>query len=110
MLSASYGIKEAVDPLLRMVGERDLLGIRKQTRMHAIRALGDLAEARALDGMQQFFTDSFLPWPPRDERRVAFESLAGYAADARLPILEKGLKSRDPVVREICLKLKGAEA
>ncbi|HEV8433566.1 MAG TPA: hypothetical protein VGR95_09140, partial [Thermoanaerobaculia bacterium] len=39
MLSASYGIKEAVDPLLRMVGERDLLGIRKQTRMHAIRAL-----------------------------------------------------------------------
>jgi HEAT repeat protein len=110
MLSASYGIKEAVEPLLRMVGERDLLGIRKQTRMQAIRALGELAEARALDGMQQFFTDSILPWPPRDERRVAFESLAGYAADARLPILEKGLKSRDPVVREICLKLKGAEA
>jgi len=110
MLSASYGIKEAVEPLLRMVGERDLLGIRKQTRMHAIRALGELAEARALDGMQQFFTDSILPWPPRDERRVAFESLAGYATDARLPIVEKGLKSRDPVVREICLKLKGADA
>lgn len=109
-LAASYGIKEAVDPLLRMVGERDLLGIRKQTRMHAIRALGELAETRALDGMQQFFTDSILPWPPRDERRVAFESLAGYAADARLPILEKGLKSRDPIVREICQKLKGAEA
>ncbi len=109
MLSASYGIKEAVDPLLRMVSERDLLGMRKQTRMHAIRALGELAEARALDGMQQFFTDSILPWPPRDERRVAFESLSGYAADARLPIVEKGLKSRDPVVREICQKLKGAE-
>lgn len=108
-LAASYGIKEAVDPLLRMVGERDLLGIRKQTRMHAIRALGELAESRALDGMHHFFTDSILPWPPRDERRVAFESLAGYAADARLPIIEKGLKSRDPIVREICLKLKGAE-
>jgi hypothetical protein len=109
MLSASYGIKEAVDPLLRMVSERDLLGMRKQTRMHAIRALGELAEARALDGMQQFFTDSILPWPPRDERRVAFESLSGYAADARLPIVEKGLRSRDPIVREICQKLKGAE-
>jgi hypothetical protein len=110
MLSASYGIKEAVDPLLRVVAERDLLGIRKQTRMHAIRALGELAEARALVGMQQFFTDSILPWPPRDERRLAFESLAGYAADARLPIVEKGLKSRDPIVRDICLKLKGSEA
>ncbi|HEX7192573.1 MAG TPA: HEAT repeat domain-containing protein [Thermoanaerobaculia bacterium] len=110
MLAANYGIKEAVDPLLRIVSERDLLGTRKQTRMHAIRALGELAESRALVALQQFFTDSILPWPPRDERRVAFESLSGYEAGARLPIVEKGLKSRDPVVREICQKLKGAEA
>jgi hypothetical protein len=109
-LAASYAIKEAVDPLLRIVGERDLLGTRRQIRMHAIRALGELAEARALEAMQQFFTDSILPWPPRDERRVAFESLASYEANARLPIVSKGLKSRDPIVRDICRKLSGAEA
>ena len=96
--------------MLESRGQWALLGTRKQIRMHAIRALGELAETRALESMQQFFTDSILPWPPRDERRVAFESLATYEANARLPIVTKGLKSRDPIVRDICKKLSGADA
>jgi hypothetical protein len=106
-LVASYQIKEGVEPLLQIVNAKDYFGAQTQLRIRAIRALGELAEPRALDHMPQFFSDSFLPWPPRDERRVAFESLASYPADARKTLIERGLRSRDPVVRELCQKMVG---
>ncbi len=104
-LVGSYGIKEAVDPLLQVVDGNDVWGARRPLRLRALRALGELAEPRALARLQRFFTDSFLPWPAREERRVAYESLAGYPLDDRAPIVEKGRRSRDPYVREICEKM-----
>lgn len=107
-LVGSYGIKEAVDPLLRMIGGRDVFGARRVLRILAIKALGELAVPEALPSMQRFFRDSWLPWPSKDERRAAYESLASYPAEARAALVEKGLNSRDPAVRAICRRLAGA--
>ena len=104
-LAGNYGIKEAVDPLLRIVERRDLFGTKRQIRILAIKALGELAEPRALPQMEHLFSTSILPWPHRTERQAAFESLAAYPPEERAEYVERGLRSRDPVVRMICRRL-----
>ena len=104
-LVGNYGIKEAVDPLLQILARRDFLGRKRPLRILAIKALGELAEPGALPQMDHLFSTSFLPWPNRNERKAAFESLAAYPQDARAPFVARGLRSRDPQIRNICRKL-----
>jgi HEAT repeat protein len=104
-LVASYGIKEAVGPLLKILDGRDVIGAKRTLRIRAIKALGELAEPAALAQLERFFRDPFLPWPSLDERRAAFESLATYPAEARQQFIEIGLTSRDPQIRSICQRL-----
>jgi len=104
-LVGNYGIKEGVEPLLNVVAKKDLFFTRKPIRVRAIKALGELAVPSALEQLRPFFTDSILPWPAREERRAAYESLAGYPTHSRADIVAKGLKSRDPEIREICRRL-----
>lgn len=105
ILVGNLGIKEAVDPLLKIVDGNDVFGGRRLLRLRAIKALGELAEPAALTRLQKFFTDSILPWPAREERRAAYESLAGYAPNVRGPFVDKGRRSRDAYVREVCEKI-----
>ena len=104
-LVGNYGIKEGVDPLLDILGGSDAFGRRRSLRLKAIKALGELAQPQALPRLHRFFRDSFLPWPSKEERRAAYESLAAYPPEARAELVEKGLRSRDPQVREICQRL-----
>jgi HEAT repeat protein len=104
-LVGNYGIREAVDPLLRILDRTDVFGARRPLRIRIFKALGELAEPAALPRLQRFFQDTFLPWPNIQERRAAYESLAGYPADARARFVERGLRSRDPEIRAICEKL-----
>jgi hypothetical protein len=106
-LVGSYGIKEAVAPLLQILTGRNLFGKRNLLRVRAIKALGEIGASDVLPRLQQFFSDSVLPWPPAEERRAAYESLAGYTPDTRLTFVQKGLKSRDPEVRKICRRITG---
>jgi hypothetical protein len=105
VLAGNYGIKQAVDPLLRMLGGNDTFGTRRGLRILAIKALGELAEPAALPRLERFFRDSWLPWPSKLERRAAYESLASYPADARAPYVERGLASRDATIRTICRRV-----
>jgi HEAT repeat protein len=98
-LAGSYGIREAVEPLLRVIERR------KALRVRAIRALGDLSQPEALPHLERFFREPFWPWSLRAERRAAYESLASYPVDARAPFVERGLRSRDAHIREVCRKM-----
>ena len=104
-LVGSYAIGEGVDSLLEIVTTRDLFGRRRRIRLSAIRALGDLGDPRALLELKTFFVDSILPWPAREERRAAYESLSGYAVEDRALWVERGSRSRDPVIRRTCRAL-----
>lgn len=104
-LVGNYGIKEAVGPLLQILQRYDILGVKRPIRLRAIKALGELAVPSALPALERFFKDPFLPWPVKDERRAAFESLSSYPHEVRAPFVEQGLLSRDPEIREICRKL-----
>ena len=101
----SYGIKEGVDPLVRMLEGNDMLGAKRTIRIKAVKALGDIAEPRALEHLDRFLKLSMLPWPSKDERYAVWQTLHRYPADARGPFVERGLKSKDPQIRAICLKL-----
>ncbi len=104
-LVGAYRMKEGVDPLLRILKGRDFLGGARTIRVKAIRALAEIGDPRALPQLGGFFRTPWLPWPAREERLAAWESLSHYPRKAREPFVEQGLQSRDAVVRSICLKL-----
>ena len=101
-LVGNYGIKEGVIPLLRILEGNDLFGARRSLRVKALRALGELGDARALSHIERFFTLSKLPWPSRQERHIAWESLAHYPPEVRESLVHRGLRSSDARVRAIC--------
>ena len=103
-LVGSYGIKEGVVPLLRILDGNDLFGARRSIRLKALRALGELSDARVLPHIERFFTSSRLPWPSRQERHVAWESLANYPPGVRNSLVRRGLQSSDARVRAICAR------
>ena len=104
-LVGSAGIREAVQPLLGIVKGNDLFGSRRTIRVKAIKALGELGDPVSLTELQRFLRDPILPWPAKEERLAAWESLAGYPQEARLELVERGTRSRDPQVREICERM-----
>ena len=105
-LVGSYAIREGVDPLVQVISGRDIFGRRRSLRIRAIKSLGELGAPEALPGVEPFLRESFLPWPHRAERRAAWESLASYPPEARAPYVERGLRSRDAAVREMCRRLR----
>jgi HEAT repeat protein len=104
-LVGNYGIKEGVQPLLRLLQGNDFFGGRRSLRVKAIRALGELGDPVVLPDLQRFFRESFLPWPAKEERLAAWESLAGYPHEARFEFVERGLHSRDAQIRQICSQI-----
>lgn len=104
-LAGSYGIGEAVEPLLGIVDRWDVLGRHRSLRLRALRALGDLADPAALPRLERFFKNWIVPVVALEERRAAFRSLQGYALEARQEIVERGLRSRDDEIRGVCERL-----
>ena len=103
-LVGTYVIKEGVDPLVRLLTGMDILGARRSLRVRALRALGEIGDARALPHLVRFFKSPILPWPSREERYAAWESLTKYPQEARSAFAEKGRRSSDPQVRQICAR------
>jgi HEAT repeat protein len=104
-LVGNYGIKEGIQPLLHILHGRDFWGARRSLRVKAIRALGELGDPIVLPDLERFFRESFFFPPAKKERLAAWESLAGYPPAARSELVEKGLRSRDAQVRQICSQL-----
>lgn len=107
-LVGSYGIKEAVNPLLRLLEGNDMFGARRKIRIKAVRALGEIGDATALPHLERFLKTGFLPWPSRDERYAVWETLHRYPAEVRSAIVERGRRSADPQIRAICERLAGS--
>ena len=100
-LVGSYHITQGVQPLVALVRRWDPFGRRRTVRLRAIRSLGRLGDPAALPSLEPFFRDGFRG-RAREERLAAYESLDGYPAAARRPIVERGLRSRDAEVRALC--------
>ena len=110
VLAGSYGIKEAVDPLLAIVDGYDLLGKRRTLRIKALKALGDLGDPAVLPRLDRYFRSPMLTMVSLEERRAAFRSLPLYPPEARRPYVERGLRARDAEIRRICERLDGEHA
>ena len=104
-LAGSYGIREAVGPLLQIVEGFDLLRRREPIRLKAIKALGELGDPAALPRLERFFRNWTLPLVSLAERRAAFRSLHAYPPEARAAIVERGARFADVEIRRTCLNL-----
>jgi HEAT repeat protein len=109
VLVGEYRIQEAKDPLLSILNAWDLFGARRSLRLKTLRALADLGDPGVLPRIGRYFGGGFPP-VAQEERRAAYKSLEAYPLDARKPLLERGLRSRDPLIRELCQKLAKAPA
>lgn len=106
-LAGEHGTTEVADLLVEILTKWDPLGRRRPIRLKALWALGELAHPVALARLGRFFREWPVPLVSIEERRAAFESLRAYPEPARRPLVQKGLTSRDPVIREICRRLAG---
>ncbi|MEO8503435.1 MAG: hypothetical protein ABI609_06015 [Acidobacteriota bacterium] len=105
-LVATYGIVQAVQPLLGLLAKPDRLGRRRSVRLRALRTLGVLADPAALPELDRLYLrERWFGRPPAEERLAAFRALAGFAAEHTRPYVEGGGKSRDAAVRAVCRAL-----
>lgn len=108
-LAGEHGMAEAVEPLTDLLRPWDPFGRRRSLRLKAIRALGVIADARALERLARF--SRRWSWPPvaREERIALYRTLPAYPAEARRPWVESGRRSGVPEVRAIALRLAEVE-
>ena len=82
------------------------MGKRRSLRVKALKALGELGDPSVLPRLDRYFASALVPLIALEERRVAYRSLALYPPEARRPLVERGLRSRDPEIRRICEALR----
>jgi hypothetical protein len=109
-LAGSYGMKEAIDPLLAIVKGIDLMGKRRSLRLKALRALGDLGDPSVLPRLDRYFRHPILQLIALEERRAAYRTLPLYPPEARRGYVQIGLRSRDPEIRQVCERLAREQA
>ena len=105
-LAGQHGGPAMVDPLLDVLAPWDLRGRRRPVRVAALQALGRMGRPEALPRLGRFFRERWGPFPSTAERRAAYESLQGYAPDARHALVERGARSRDHEIRALCERLR----
>ena len=104
-LAAQRGGPTMVEPLLGVLEPWDLRGRRRPVRLAALQALGRVGRPEALPRLTRFFRERWGPFPSRAERRAAYDSLSGYPPEARVALVTRGLRSRDPEIRAVCERL-----
>ncbi len=105
----SARISAAVQPLVDLLNKPDRMGRQRKLRLRALQALGEFGDAKILTQIAPFFRSWFAPVSV-EERHAAYQSLSLYSEADRRPWLKKGRLSLDPVIREICRSLIGAES
>lgn len=95
--------ESAVEPLLAIVTPLDPFGRQRALRIKALLSLGEIGDPRVLPQIKRYFGGFGVD--AVEERRAAFQSLAGYPAAARSEWVEKGRSSRDAEIRIICDRL-----
>jgi hypothetical protein len=104
-LCGTYGIAESRGPLARLVTRRNWFGRRRPLRLLALRALAELGRPESLEDLRPVLESRWIPVAAPEERRLAYELLEFYPFAARAPWVDEGLRSRDPLIREISRRL-----
>ncbi len=107
-LAGELRLRSAVAPLLELLKPLDLNGQRREQRLRALRSLGEIGDPAALAELKRFFV-GVPPFVSLEERRAAYQSLAGYPEEDRRPWVIRGLRSRDPETLEACRALVESE-
>lgn len=102
-LAGSARVKEAVPHLLRLLEKRDLVGPEVDQKAAVIRALGDIGDPRAVDGLESLYDEKSLFFRKAMEglRLEILRSLRSYPPESVRHLLEKGLRSENSDMRKI---------
>jgi HEAT repeat protein len=102
-LAGTTRVKEAVPYLLQLLEKRDLVGIELEQKALIIRALGDIGDPRAVDGLERLYSAKSLLFRNAMEglRLEILRSLRNYPPESIQPLLERGLRSENNEIRKI---------
>jgi HEAT repeat protein len=103
-LAGSARMKEAVPYLLKLLEKRDFVGPEMEQKVSIIRALGDIGDPRAVDGLERLYSEKSLFFRKAMEvlRLEILRSLRNYPPESVRQLLEKGLRSEGDDMRKIC--------
>ncbi len=103
-LAGTYKVKEAVPYLVNILEQRDMFGSEWYYKIPVVRALGEIADTRAVNTLARLCrAKSFLFRNTIEELRVEiFKSLRNYPLSLVRPLLEAGLSSKNKEIRLVC--------
>ena len=106
-LAGMYKVKEAVPYLLEILDKRDLFRTEWFHKTSVVKALGDIADPRALDILTRLYRSRTMLYRSSvEELKVEiFRSLSNYPQALVRPLLEQGLASKNKEIRAISEKL-----
>ncbi len=93
--------RNAVAPLLDLLSGVDTFRRQREARAAAIVALAQIGDSEVGAKLAEQF-DNTLRLQHPEEKRLFYETLGGYSAADRRGILERGVSSRDPAIRQVC--------
>jgi len=107
-LSGSFKIKEIVDDLIQQLNKQEMTGADILKKIPIVRALGDIADPRALDALQTLLSKkSIFSKKMLDQlKEEIYKTLKNYPAELIRDLLEAGSDSKNEVIREESLLLR----
>jgi HEAT repeat protein len=107
--AGNHRVAQAVPHLISLLEKKDLLGTESHLKTPVVVALGKIGDPRALVPLLKICNARTLLYKGYlEELKVEiYKSLDNYPAEARRPLVEAGLKSRNDEIRAISRRLSG---
>jgi hypothetical protein len=106
-LSGSFRIKEVVGDLISLLNKQERTGADLMNKIPVVRALGDIGDPRALDAFRLIISSNSILFRKILEqlKEEVYKTLSKFSYESVKDLVEAGLKSRNPLIREESLRL-----
>ncbi len=106
-LAKAYKLREVVPELMQLIRKRAIVGADLSYKISIVRALGEIADPRALDVLRELVTEKSILFKGITEklREEVYRTLKHYPAGSIRHFIEVGARSHNEYIREESLRL-----
>ncbi len=107
LLSSSYKIKEVVGDLVNLLLKKALSVVDLENKIPIIKALGEIGDPEAVDALREVVSTKSLFFGETVERikEEVYKTLKNYPYESIKDLVERGIKSKNNIIREECIKI-----
>lgn len=107
VLSGSYKIKEVVDDLVKLLRKKAFSIVDLENKIPVIKALGEIGDPQAIDALRELISIKSLFFGEVVERikEEIYKTLKNYPYESIKDLVEKGINSKNNIIREESINL-----